>query len=876
MNEIGGRYRLGDLVGRGGMGQVFRGTDDRFDGRVVAIKRMNNVVGGQELKFDRLRREAILQANVRDKRHVVEVYDIVEHEGSLYVVMEFVEGGRSLSEMIGVMPAGAPGAPAIGQVNSLFLQACTGLQAVHREDLLHGDVKANNYLHTPEGVLKLTDFGLSRIAADEHASQICGTARNMAPELLRGRLTQTSDVYALGFTFYELYAGKEQFREAFRDVFAAESGVTAWAAWHADESRSAPPLSDLNPAVPKDVADGIARMIEKKVERRAGLEDMIEILGRHAAGEDGEVLIGEDGLDVTAPIDTLPLRPVERKRPGRTKLILAIVSVLTAVIAIFVVGLLLVLLYVLRPDESSAVRVLIDADFHQADGSGRRLFTNGREIRLKGRVDNAAGNVVTVSQGSSVRDFMIAEDGTFSGNFELDPAERAVMAITTEGLDEPMRFEIVRDTAPPVIALVEPAEGAALSATTADILVAVDEPHLRGVQLDDRELTPAGDGRWRAAGVALESEGENRFDIVARDMAGNSVTSTIAILRDTLGPELASVDPLRDEVVRADVETVIRLRFSEPVASAHLDSVELQIVEEGMAAFGALSVPSAEGAWEVAWRATDLAGNAGGDTLAWRVETSWASFPDAARDAFELVDPETVADGDRRFPRRIRHVATGVELVYVPGGSFQLGDRAAGLQLNLEWDPMTVRSVRITGFYAAVTEVTHAQWQRGGGTAGTAAGEDHPVVDVSWADAYAWCAGNGLQLPSEAQWEYLASGADDSLYPWGDDFVETLCNAKGAGTVAAGSFSGGASWCGATEVAGNVSEWCRDPWSRSYAALKPNAIDPVAATGSAGHVYRGGNYEDPAPALTHRTWYRRPAGPGSSFEFVGFRCALRP
>ncbi|MEM7307482.1 MAG: formylglycine-generating enzyme family protein [Planctomycetota bacterium] len=242
---------------------------------------------------------------------------------------------------------------------------------------------------------------------------------------------------------------------------------------------------------------------------------------------------------------------------------------------------------------------------------------------------------------------------------------------------------------------------------------------------------------------------------------------------------------------------------------------------------------------------------------------------------FRIFGP---APADGELPRELVHERTGLELVLVPAGSFQLGSTPADPWHAVDEAP--ARRVEMSAFYIARTEVTQAAWERGGGEGGRAAGPEHPLVEISWKEADAWCRANGLALPSEAQWEYAASGPGDRIFPWGDAEELWRCNSLGTKgpdrwdeTAPVASFGKGASWSRAYDLAGNVAEWCRDPWRESYLDL-PAGRDPER-TGDAGdaRVLRGGAYSCRRPYCV-RTAYRDGLDPDERGANLGFRVAL--
>ncbi|WP_130014893.1 serine/threonine-protein kinase, partial [Serinicoccus sediminis] len=207
---VAGRYRIVRTLGRGGGGHVWLATDENL-GRQVALKR----VAGEtdtEVLLSRGFREARTSATLAHQ-HVVRVYDAFEHEGSPWIVMEFVEG-PSLAELISDGRRLPP-----DQVAAIGAQMATALAAAHRAGILHRDVKPANVLLTGgEGHdAKLTDFGIARADEDPQLTRtgfVSGTAAYFSPELARGEDPSTaSDVWALGATLYAAVEGRRPFDE---------------------------------------------------------------------------------------------------------------------------------------------------------------------------------------------------------------------------------------------------------------------------------------------------------------------------------------------------------------------------------------------------------------------------------------------------------------------------------------------------------------------------------------------------------------------------------------------------------------------------------------------------------------------------------------
>ncbi len=209
---LGGRYRLEQRIARGGMGEVWRATDEVL-GRAVAVKVLRPEYADEEIFLERFRAEA---RNTAALVHtgIAQVYDFGQaRAGGAYVpfiVMELVPG-VPLSEIIE-----RDGALEIDRALDLVAQTARALQAAHDGGVIHRDVKPANLLVTPSWAVKVTDFGIAR-AGDAlpltRSGTVMGTAHYLAPEMVstRGAAGPSSDVYALGVVLYECLAGRRPF-----------------------------------------------------------------------------------------------------------------------------------------------------------------------------------------------------------------------------------------------------------------------------------------------------------------------------------------------------------------------------------------------------------------------------------------------------------------------------------------------------------------------------------------------------------------------------------------------------------------------------------------------------------------------------------------
>jgi eukaryotic-like serine/threonine-protein kinase len=205
---LGGRYALTSPVASGGMGEVWRAHDELL-GRTVAVKVLRSELASDPGFLTRFRTEARNSARLADPA-IATTYDYGESDGSAYLVMELVPG-EPLSELLAREGALEP-----RRAMRLLSRAASGLAAAHAAGLVHRDVKPGNLLVTPDGWIKVTDFGIARALAEAPLTatgQVMGTAAYLSPEQATGRrdLTPAADVYALGIVAHEMLAGQRPF-----------------------------------------------------------------------------------------------------------------------------------------------------------------------------------------------------------------------------------------------------------------------------------------------------------------------------------------------------------------------------------------------------------------------------------------------------------------------------------------------------------------------------------------------------------------------------------------------------------------------------------------------------------------------------------------
>ena len=204
---FGGRYQLGNRIAIGGMGEVWQATD-LVIGRTVAIKILKEQNLGDPGFLERFRAEARHAALVNHEG-IANVYDYGEEEGSAFLVMELVPG-EALSSVLE-----RDRSLSVDRVLDIVAQTAAALQAAHSAGLVHRDIKPGNLLITPDGRVKITDFGIARIADQvplTATGQVMGTVQYLSPEQASGHpASPSTDIYSLGIVAYEALAGKRPF-----------------------------------------------------------------------------------------------------------------------------------------------------------------------------------------------------------------------------------------------------------------------------------------------------------------------------------------------------------------------------------------------------------------------------------------------------------------------------------------------------------------------------------------------------------------------------------------------------------------------------------------------------------------------------------------
>lgn len=845
-----GKYRLEQILGRGGQGIVFRARDEAL-GRTVALKVLNGLGPLSERDLARFQREAELAARV-DHPVLCPVYESGTEDGVPYLVMRFVEG-RTLSQRArergtdqerptlveftdaatDVEGMAAPSS-AIGDTTApptsrdlihdsvrVVELVARGLHAAHEAGIVHRDVKPANIMVSDDGSPVLLDFGLARdlggtAATLTQSGDVFGTPAYMSPEQIRGLRVGADgriDVWGLGATLYECVTGALPFREATREAL-----------FQAILRKDPAHARSVNPSVGKDLSAVLAMALEKDLGRRYATAEAF-------ADDLRNVLTG---------------RPVSARRPGPLERVRR--------------------WYVRRPAFASAVTLAL---LFLVGGLITTLIQKERADTQAARAEAALGEYERLADARRLDELIRAADG------RLWPASSDKVEEIKEWLDDAR-----------ALAARLPGHEAAL----ADLRARARPAPARSLAAAQRVLWPE-----RMAAVDDLDARIEHLEKTLRVIDGmNSRTAEQA--RETIEEDL--------EVARSDLEE--HWRFLQQHGARVFDDLELSFRHDALADLVArlkrftqdtdarVTIPSLVRrlghAREVRrrtiddvaglWRSSIDAIAASDRYAGLRIEPIEGLIPLGADPASNLHEFADAVSGDLPIRDESGKLVLGDEaaIVYVlvPGGTFKMGAQskdptAPHYDQEAADDEGPVHDVELEPYLLSKFEMTQAQWLRLAGSNPSRFRAEHsdnhskhgprsPVDNVSWFDCQRVLRRCGAVLPTEAQWERACRGGGDATYATGDDVASLKGHANLADEGSAPLFISGwryekgffdgfnvtapvgslsANPFGFHDMHGNVQEWCRD-WYQVYPG---RTIQGLYSPLSGMRVMRGGCWD---------------------------------
>jgi eukaryotic-like serine/threonine-protein kinase len=407
--EADNRYEILDTIASGEFAKVSRARD-RDLGREVAVKQIHPQYLADPRQLARYWQEAQLLASLQHA-NIITIYDVVRPRG--WLILELMRG--SLKPV-------AEGAPMdLDRLRLVLANSLTGLDFLHTNGVIHGDIKPSNILIAPPNRVKLGDFGLARRASNEEGSLLKGTTKYMAPELLSGQfgaVGPASDLYSLGFTAYELMVGSHF--ESLLPTLATfgRNKQLAWMMWHSTADVKLPAIERILEGVPADLAHVIQRLIAKDQSQRyrSAREALCEL-------QSGRAVV--NGLPEAADPDAeaAAAAAARRKKQVRTFSILAggVVVVLVSLIMMMALN---------RPKKVAQAPVM-----ETIKGTVSDVYPSSKELG------------VAPTEGGAVKRLMIKDQDIIQVNGKphlLEELERGDLVEITKTVD-PVSHKVVQE-----------------------------------------------------------------------------------------------------------------------------------------------------------------------------------------------------------------------------------------------------------------------------------------------------------------------------------------------------------------------------------------------------------------------------------------------
>jgi serine/threonine protein kinase len=315
IGQIIDNYKILEVIGRGGMGVVFKAMDMNLE-KIVALKMIDPFLARDESFLDRFKTEAKALAKL-ENQNIVGVYALRETSYGLFMVMEYVQA-KTISEWLR-----EKGRFTANETIAIGTQIINAIRHAHKVGVIHRDIKPNNVLLCEDGTVKVMDFGLAKVIQEQgtqntvtHAA--AGTLYYMSPEQVKGlkNVDKRSDIYSIGMTLYEMLAGRTPFDKG-ESEFVIQKQIV--------EGKIPSPVK-FNPLIPKELVKIIMRAIDKDPEKRfQGTGEMFGALSG--------IKIDAGGEEEKTRIMTRYDQPEERKaKPDRKKIYISVAAFIIIVL----------------------------------------------------------------------------------------------------------------------------------------------------------------------------------------------------------------------------------------------------------------------------------------------------------------------------------------------------------------------------------------------------------------------------------------------------------------------------------------------------------------------------------------------------------------
>ncbi|HEU5100024.1 MAG TPA: SUMF1/EgtB/PvdO family nonheme iron enzyme [Roseiflexaceae bacterium] len=924
INRILGQYRIIEPIRQGGMSTVYKAYQESLD-RFVAIKVLSH---NHDPQFAaRFKREARAIAQLQHP-NILPIYDYGEQDGLLYLVMQYIENGTTLADMLDGPIEAARALRLIGKV-------LDALSYAHERGIIHRDIKpANVLLPSPEWPM-LADFGIVKLRDDDQKLTIpglvIGTAAYMAPEQASGLpVDARTDLYATGVVLYELITGRVPFDA---------STPMAMLAKHAYE----PPVPprDIIPALSTEVETLLLRALEKDpAARYQSAADM------SAACTQAAARIQRSAAAQLAELYNEGLRALEE---GRLDVAIARLEQVIAINPGYQDS--VALLDVAR---STQLRTRTEAR-QQLEQVRQRRSTQHEQLTSPPPPQPVAAP--SAPTGPSQPSAAPAATPAVPQPARPKPAPSPVVPASPAPAPQPLwvrqRVPLIIGAVLLVLALLvlalipflrggpqtagiptvapQPTAINALQPTAANAPTAAGEPTAASEPTAESAPTalpplpaPAGElafeddfsagaqmsglvGQNLAPDLALAVEPDGFYSMQLSQPNQSRAVLLPRFAASDFSAQIELSDGSSDATGSAAGGLIFRARDNEHFYALLIDTRKGEYTlrkQDGKDNSTDLIVPTASPLIQQGDGLNQLRIDAAGSTFT--LYLNGAELASASDDSFSfgmvgtIVANADAATSTMRFDNLklwsndppsaastlpVTRQSLSGDMVLIPGGEFVIGsnDNANDLPQIIAQPDFYIDAKEVTNLaYLTCVDVLGCTLPSSLDSAtvkGYVTAPDHnfyPIINVTWEQANSFCEKNGKRLPTEVEWEKAASWNATAhmkvLWPWGDAFDPARLNSTEGGrgdTVAVGTFP--INLYNTFEMAGNVAEW-------TLSLVKPYPYDPadgredLKAAGD--RVVRGGSWSQPQEHAT--TSARQAASPTSTNNTIGFRCAATP